>query len=184
MLALLCHLLKYIITKYNASVKVIYCAKYPWQATWLIPKKKHCLYLSVNVFCMEVLIGNTIFMFPTGDGLAILRWSIEPQKTCEWWMILNTDSNAVMTSKCIKWCKIAQYESHSQQPLVNFKIIWLLSMFLMGVLLIRWFLQSTPDKSNPHQLEPCTSELLVRPYKKHPIRVKREGEGGSLTLFA
>ena len=135
-------------------------------AAYVAHTKKKALYLSVNVFCMEVLIGNTIFMFPTGDGLAILRWSIEPQKTCEWWMILNTDSNAVMTSKCIKWCKIAQYESHSQQPLVNFKIIWLLSMFLMGVLLIRWFLQLTLDNSNPHQLEPCTSELLLKLYLK------------------
>ena len=45
--------------------------------------KKKALYLSVNVFCMEVLIGNTIFMSPTGERLAILRWSIKPQKTCE-----------------------------------------------------------------------------------------------------
>ena len=48
---------------------------------------------------MEVLIWDTIFMSPTGDGLAILRWSSEPQKTCAFTlMILYTDSNAVMTS--------------------------------------------------------------------------------------
>ena len=45
--------------------------------------KKKALYLSVNVFCMEVLIGETIFMSPTGEGLAILRWSSKPQKTSE-----------------------------------------------------------------------------------------------------
>ena len=67
MLVLLCHLLKYIITKYNISVKVIYCAKYQVAQT-----KKKTLYLRVNVFCMEVLIGDTIFMSPTGDRLAIL----------------------------------------------------------------------------------------------------------------
>ena len=55
-------------------------------------------------------------------------------------MILYKDSNAVMTSN---ENGIAQHESHSQQPLVNFKIICLLSMFLMGVLLMRWFLQLT-----------------------------------------
>ena len=118
-------------TKYNISVKVIYFAKYPWQPTW--PILKNALYLSVNVFCMEVLIWDTIFMSPTGDGLVILQWSSEPQKICEFiWMILHADSNAMMTSKGIKWCRIAKHESHSQQPLVNFKIIWLLSMFLMG----------------------------------------------------
>ena len=44
MLVLLCHLLKYIITKiYNISVKVIYCAKYQWQPRW--PKlKKNTLF--------------------------------------------------------------------------------------------------------------------------------------------
>ena len=71
-------------TKYNISVKVIYFAKYPWQPTW--PILKNALYLSVNVFCMEVLIWDTIFMSPTGDGLAILQWSSEPQKT---WIHLN-----------------------------------------------------------------------------------------------
>ena len=61
--------------------------------------KKNALYLSVNVFCMKVLIGDTILMSITGDGFAILRWSSEPQKTCEFTlMILYTDSNAVMTS--------------------------------------------------------------------------------------
>ena len=128
------------------------------------PNWKKALYLSVNVFCMEVLIGNTIFVpDPTGERLAILQWSIKPQKRCEFtWMILYRDSNAVMTSKGIKWYRIAKHESHSQQPLVNFKIIWLLSVFLMGELLIRWFLQLTPDKSNHRQLEPYTSELLLK----------------------
>ena len=62
MLALLCHLLKYIIRKYNVSVKVVYCAKYQWQATWLILKEK-ALYLSVSVFCMEVLRGHYFYVF-------------------------------------------------------------------------------------------------------------------------
>ena len=35
-------------------------------------KKKNALYLSVNVFSMEVLIGDTILTSPTGDGTAIL----------------------------------------------------------------------------------------------------------------
>ena len=30
--------------------------------------KKNVLYLSVNVFSTKVLIGDTIFMSPTGDG--------------------------------------------------------------------------------------------------------------------
>ena len=34
--------------------------------------RKNALYLSVNVFRMKVLIGNTIFTSPTGDGTAIL----------------------------------------------------------------------------------------------------------------
>ena len=36
-------------------------------------KKKKALYLSVNAFCTKVLIGNTIFKSPSGDGTAILR---------------------------------------------------------------------------------------------------------------
>ena len=35
--------------------------------------KKNALYLSVKVFSMKVLIGNTIFTSPTGDGTAIFR---------------------------------------------------------------------------------------------------------------
>ena len=34
---------------------------------------KKALYLSVNVFSMKVLIGDTIFTSPTGDGTTILR---------------------------------------------------------------------------------------------------------------
>ena len=34
---------------------------------------KRALYLSVNVFITGVLIGDTIFMSPTGDGTAILH---------------------------------------------------------------------------------------------------------------
>ena len=34
---------------------------------------KYALYLSVNVFSTKVLIGDTIFTSPTGDGTAILR---------------------------------------------------------------------------------------------------------------
>ena len=36
-------------------------------------KKKKALYLSVNVLSTKVLIGDTIFTSPTGDGTAILR---------------------------------------------------------------------------------------------------------------
>ena len=35
--------------------------------------RKNGLYLSVNVFSTKVLIGDTIFTFPKGDGIAILR---------------------------------------------------------------------------------------------------------------
>ena len=34
---------------------------------------KKALYLSLNVFSTKVLIGDTIFTSPTGDGTAILR---------------------------------------------------------------------------------------------------------------
>ena len=33
---------------------------------------KKTLYLSLNVFCTKVIIGDTIFKSPTGDGTAIL----------------------------------------------------------------------------------------------------------------
>ena len=33
----------------------------------------HALYLSVKVFSMKLLIGDTIFTSPTGDGTTILR---------------------------------------------------------------------------------------------------------------
>ena len=36
-------------------------------------KKKKALYLSVSVFSTKVLIGDTIFTSPNGDGTAILR---------------------------------------------------------------------------------------------------------------
>ena len=35
--------------------------------------KKNALYLSVKVFSPKILIGDTIFKSPTGDGTAILR---------------------------------------------------------------------------------------------------------------
>ena len=35
--------------------------------------KKNAFYLSVNVFSLKVLIGDTTFTSPTGDGTAILR---------------------------------------------------------------------------------------------------------------
>ena len=38
-----------------------------------LPRKKNALYLSVNVFSTKVLIWDTIFTSPTGDGTAILR---------------------------------------------------------------------------------------------------------------
>ena len=38
-----------------------------------IDEKKKALYLSVNVFSTKVLIGDTIFTSPNGDGTAILR---------------------------------------------------------------------------------------------------------------
>ena len=34
---------------------------------------KKALYLSVNVFSTKVIIGDTIFTSPTGDGTVILR---------------------------------------------------------------------------------------------------------------
>ena len=37
--------------------------------TWL----QNALYLSVNVFSTKVLIGDTTFTSPTGDGTAIFR---------------------------------------------------------------------------------------------------------------
>ena len=47
--------------------------------SWMLAIKKekvkinNALYLSVNVFSTKVLIGDTIFTSPTGDGTAILR---------------------------------------------------------------------------------------------------------------
>ena len=38
-----------------------------------LKRKKKALYLSVNVFSTKVLIGDTIFTSPTGDGAAFLR---------------------------------------------------------------------------------------------------------------
>ena len=40
---------------------------------WLLQKNKNSFYLSVNLFSMKVLIGDTIFASPTGDRTAILR---------------------------------------------------------------------------------------------------------------
>ena len=42
-------------------------------------KKKH-FFLSVNVFSTKVLIGDTIFTSPTGEGTAISTWSSEPRE--------------------------------------------------------------------------------------------------------
>ena len=39
---------------------------------WGKKNEKSALYLRVNVFSTRGLIGNTIFMSPTGDGTAIL----------------------------------------------------------------------------------------------------------------
>ena len=36
-------------------------------------QKKKEIYLSIDVFSTKVLIGDTIFTSPTGDGTAILR---------------------------------------------------------------------------------------------------------------
>ena len=36
--------------------------------------------MSVNVFSKKVLIGDTIFTSPTGDGTAISTWSSEPRE--------------------------------------------------------------------------------------------------------
>ena len=41
---------------------------------------KKALYLSVNVFSMKVLIGDTIFTSPTGDGTTILRGHLSHAK--------------------------------------------------------------------------------------------------------
>ena len=40
----------------------------------------HLHFLSVNVFSTKVLIGNTIFTSPNGDGTAIFTWSSEPRE--------------------------------------------------------------------------------------------------------
>ena len=42
-------------------------------ANKLYTVKKCTFYLSVNVFSTKVLIGDTIFTSPNGDGTAILR---------------------------------------------------------------------------------------------------------------
>ena len=42
--------------------------KYLWALV-----KKNARYLSVNVFSTKVLIGDSIFTSPTGEGTAILR---------------------------------------------------------------------------------------------------------------
>ena len=41
---------------------------------------KHPFFFSVNVFSTKVLIGDTIFTSPTGDGTAISTWSSEPRE--------------------------------------------------------------------------------------------------------
>ena len=43
-------------------------------------KKKCTFYLSVNVFSTKVLIGDTIFTSPNGDGTAILRGHLSHAK--------------------------------------------------------------------------------------------------------
>ena len=46
-----------------------HCVLIPCYSDW----RKKKLNLSVNVFSTNLLIGNTIFTSPTGDGTAILR---------------------------------------------------------------------------------------------------------------
>ena len=41
--------------------------------------KKNALYLRVNVFSTNLLIGEAIFTSPTGDETAIFTWSSEPR---------------------------------------------------------------------------------------------------------
>ena len=43
-------------------------------------QKKNRIFLSVHVFSTKVLIANTIFTSPSGDGTAISRWSSEPRE--------------------------------------------------------------------------------------------------------
>ena len=43
---------------------------------------KNALYLSVNVFGTKVLIADTIFTSPNGDGTAILRGDPSHVKVC------------------------------------------------------------------------------------------------------
>ena len=45
--------------------------EWKWSGNWVL--KKCTFYLSVNVFSTKVLIGDTIFTSPNGDGTAILR---------------------------------------------------------------------------------------------------------------
>ena len=40
---------------------------------WIWVVSKDAFYLSVNIFRKKILIGDTIFTSPTGDGTAILR---------------------------------------------------------------------------------------------------------------
>ena len=64
--------------------------KYSWQISifeWshlgilsIDSNKKKALYLRVNVFSTNVLIGETIFTSPTGDGTSILRGRSSPAK--------------------------------------------------------------------------------------------------------
>ena len=55
---------EWLCTKIGGNIKYIYIFR---------DSKKNALYLSVNVFSTEVLIGDTILTSPTGDGTAILR---------------------------------------------------------------------------------------------------------------
>ena len=52
------------------------------QGKWIATsrEKQKALFLSVNVFSTKVLIGDTIFTSPTGDGTAISTWSSEPRE--------------------------------------------------------------------------------------------------------
>ena len=58
----------------NFVLKADFMAKYVSLSIFPISEvqKKKALYLSVNVFSTKELIGDTIFMSPTGDRTAIL----------------------------------------------------------------------------------------------------------------
>ena len=51
-----------------------------WIHAGSVVSTREALYLSVNIFSTKVLIGDTIFTSPTGDGIAVLRCHLSHAK--------------------------------------------------------------------------------------------------------